>query len=323
MSEAEQAKRPTTAEFPEVASQNSWRDSWRTWAAVSYVTVLALCFAPTLAALAAHAMANELHSHILLIPLISAYLLYIDAKPLPKDRFSSWGWGLIAATSGAVVLAVRSFLIPMQPLSHNDDLAAKMLGFLCLLIAGGFFFLGRRWMAAVAFPAMFLIFMIPMPEAMESALETASKLGSAEVTHVLFNIFGVPLLRDGLVFQLPGITIEVAQECSGIRSSYVLLITSLLASHLFLRTTWRRTLLVLFVIPLGLVRNGFRILVIAILCVEIGPEMIDSIAHRRGGPIFFALSLVPLFALLWWLRASERKEAAVRAAAAAEHHEDG
>ena len=42
-------------------------------------------------------------------------------------------------------------------------------------------------------------------------------------------------MRHGTVFELPGIVLQVAQECSGIRSSWVLLITSLLASHLFLK----------------------------------------------------------------------------------------
>jgi exosortase/archaeosortase family protein len=63
--------------------------------------------------------------------------------------------------------------------------------------------------------------------------------------------------------------------------------------------------LVCAVIPLGLLRNGFRILVISLLCVHIGPEMINSVIHRRGGPFFFAASLIPLFLLLWWLRRGE------------------
>jgi exosortase/archaeosortase family protein len=65
--------------------------------------------------------------------------------------------------------------------------------------------------------------------------------------------------------------------------------------------------LVAFVIPLGILRNGFRILVIGLLCVRVGPHMIDSDIHRRGGPLFFALSLVPLFLLLWWLRRQEQR----------------
>ena len=83
-------------------------------------------------------------------------------------------------------------------------------------------------------------------------------------------------------------------------------ITSLVASHLFLESRWRRLLLVAFVIPLAIVRNGFRIMVIALLCVRVGPHMIDSIVHRRGGPLFFALSLIPLFLLMAWLRRGER-----------------
>src|SRR5262249_62388208 len=111
-----------------------------------------------------------------------------------------------------------------------------------------------------------------------------------------------PVLRQGMIFQLPGMTIEVAQECSGIRSSLVLFITSLVAAHLFLRTQWRRIVLVALVIPLGILRNGFRILVIGLLCVHYGPHMIASPIHRQGGPLFFTLSLIPLFFLLWWLR---------------------
>jgi exosortase/archaeosortase family protein len=85
----------------------------------------------------------------------------------------------------------------------------------------------------------------------------------------------------------------------------VLVITSVLASQLFLDSPWRRLVLVAFVIPLGIIRNGFRILVIGLLCVYVGPHMIDSAIHSQGGPLFFVLSLGPLFAVLWWLRCGE------------------
>jgi exosortase len=147
--------------------------------------------------------------------------------------------------------------------------------------------------------------MVPMPDAMADALETASQYASAEVANVFFQLSGTPILRAGRIFQLPNITIEVAQECSGIRSSWVLLMTSILAANLFLKTSWRRIVLVAFIIPLGILRNGFRILVIGLLCVNLGPQMIHSPIHTRGGPVFFVLSLIPLLLLLWWLRKSE------------------
>ena len=122
-----------------------------------------------------------------------------------------------------------------------------------------------------------------------------------------FDLTGTAMVRHGTVFELPGIVLQVAQECSGIHSSWVLFIASLLASHVFLRTRWRKIVLVAFVIPLGIFRNGFRILVIGLLCVHFGPQMIDSVIHHRGGPLFFAVSLVPLFLLVWWLRQQEQR----------------
>ena len=273
-------------------------------AALGYSLLLVGIFSKPLWDLMAHAIGSDLHSHIVLIPLVSAYLIWVRRSQLPGVGKPSFGFGLLFGVIGLAALTGR-WSGRAVAFSENDGLALVAFSFVCLLVAGGFVFLGRQWMTAVAFPAFFLLFMIPLPDAVADWLETASKLASAEAAALLFGLLGTPLLRDGLIFRLPGIVIEVAQECSGIRSSWVLFITSLLASNLFLRSNWRRALLVAFVIPLGVLRNGFRIVVVGTLCIKYGPQMIDSIIHRRGGPAFFALSLVPLFALLWWLRASE------------------
>lgn len=269
---------------------------------------LLVFFAKPLLALVAYTSQSSLNSHIILVPFVSAYLLYIRRHKLPTNTKSSPAWAIMPVAIGALALFLAwnpgSFA---APLSQNDYLALITLSFICFLASVGFLLLGRKWMAAAAFPFAFLIFMVPMPDAMADTLETASKLASADAAHLFFILSGTPVLRDGTTFQLPGIAIQVAQECSGIRSSWVLVITSLLAANLFLETTWRRAVLVCFVIPLGILRNGFRIMVIGVLCVQIGPEMIHNIIHRRGGPVFFSLSLIPLFLLLWWLRRAEVK----------------
>ena len=271
----------------------------------SFVVLLGLAYIRPLIALAIYASKTDLHSHIMLIPFISAYLIYIRREQLPANYESSPAWAALMFVAGlATSPIVVSFF--KTTLSQNDALSLMALSFVLLLTAGGFLFLGRAWMAAVAFPFAFLAFMIPLPDGIVEWLETASKLASAEAAALFFSIAGTPMLRDGTVFQLPGIVIQVAQECSGIRSSWVLLITSILASYLFLRTPWRRAILVSLVIPLAILRNGFRILVIGLLCVQFGPQMINSFVHHHGGPLFFGLSLIPLFLLLWWLRRGER-----------------
>lgn len=269
---------------------------------LGFAGLLALAFSHPLFSLVRHAAGRGLHSHILLVPFISAFLIHRQWHELPTEYRSSPGWAAVPVAAALGAWFLGGNLSGLESISENDLLAVMALLFLLLLVAGGFLFLGYQWMAAAAFPFAFLIFLIPLPDGAVDWLETASKLASTETADCFFTMTRTPVLRDGTVFRLPGIVIQVAQECSGIRSSWVLFITGVLASHLFLKSPWRRVLLVAFVIPLGIVRNGFRILVIGLLCVHVGPHMIDSIIHHRGGPLFFVLSLIPLFILLWWLR---------------------
>ena len=268
-----------------------------------FAVVLAAVFGPSLLRLINYVAASHLFSYILLIPFVSAYLLYIRRDQLPKECSVDLPLAIVSLAIGLGSLTFTYWLdFAGRAPAIGDRLTLLTTSFLCWLAAGGFFFFGRTWMRAAAFPLAYLIFMIPMPNAMVDALEQASSTASAEMANLLFTLSGMPFLRAGQIFQLPNITLEVAQECSGIRSSLVLFITSILAANLFLNTTWRRLALVAIVIPLGILRNGFRILVIGLLCVHVGPQMIHSVIHRRGGPLFFVLSLVPLLLFLWLLR---------------------
>jgi len=263
-------------------------------------------FIKPLFSLAVHAAATALDSHILLVPFISAYLIFARRERLPAVRGSSNLFGIAFLAAGLASLAMAwSLGASGRRISQNDLLALMSLSYVCLLTATGFLFLGRKWMASVAFRIAFLIFMVPLPDSAVEWLETTYKLASADAAHLFFVLSGTPVSRDGTVFQLPGIVFEVGQECSGIHSSLALFITSLIASYLFLKSPWRRTVLVALVIPLGIIRNGFRIWVIGLLCVHLGGQMIHSIIHTHGGPLFFALSLVPLVLLLEYLRRQE------------------
>jgi len=290
----------------DVSAPPRQKQTWRFWSGVCFAIVLLVVFAWPLFMLISYVAGSQLHSYVLLVPFVSAYLLYLRRDQLPKNYGADLPLTLISLTAGLSLLALAYSLdfIATAPTS-NDRIVLLTLSFLCCLATGGFFFLGRDWMKAAAFPLAYLIFMVPMPDAMADALEMASKTAAAEVANVLFQLSGTPFLRAGPIFQLPNITIEVAQECSGIRSSWVLFMTSILAANLFLKTSWRRFVLIAFVIPLGVLRNGFRIMVIGLLCVNVGPQMIHSFIHRRGGPLFFTLSLIPLLLVLWWLRRGE------------------
>ena len=271
--------------------------------------VVIAAFAKPLFDLARFAAHNELYSHILMIPFISAYLIWIRRQELAIQAVSPRPWAALPllAGVGAVAgywLALRAGWRP----AREDSLAVLTLAFLCCLAGVGLTFLDRRTLRMTAAPAAFLIFMIPFPVVVRGAIETFYQHTSADAAYVLFKLADMPVMREGLTFNLPGMSLQVAPECSGIHSSLVLFITSCLASYLFLVSRWRRAVLILAVIPLGFIRNGFRVFVIGELCVYVDPRMIDSPIHHRGGPIFFALSLFPFFGLMYLLRWSENRK---------------
>lgn len=273
-----------------------------------FAGLLCLAFVKPLFGLARLSLGSALYSHVPLIPLISGYLIWLKRKdPLPAPSGSP-ALAVIPLATGLV--ALHELLLGGA--SHaaersNDPLALGVFSFLCLLWAGALLFLGARFLRPFAFPVAFLIFIVPMPSFLEHALEVFFQHTSAEAAALLFWLSGSTVFRDGLMFHLPGIVLQVAEECSGIRSSLVLFITSLVAGQMLLQSRWKRAALALFVIPLGIVRNGFRVFTIALLCVHVSPSMIDSPLHRRGGPLFFVLSLIPFFLVLLWLRRLDRR----------------
>jgi exosortase C (VPDSG-CTERM-specific) len=256
------------------------------------------------------ALESDLYSYTLLVPIVSAYLFVVDRKSTATHAGASYrGLAIVLALAGLVTLGGFWFAkLSEVKLMQQDAVAFMTLPFVLLL--AGVFTWGLRpgEFKSAAFPLTFLLFMVPFPVAMEHAIETFLQHGSAPPAYWLFNLVGTPVFKQDLVFTLPGITIQIAPECSGIRSTLVLFITSLLAGHLFLRSPWKRAVLTLVVIPLALARNGFRVFTIGQLCVSVGPHMIDSPIHHRGGPIFFALSLIPFFILVFFLVRSDRSK---------------
>lgn len=266
-------------------------------------------FAFPLYQLGLFSLGNELHSHALLIPIVSVYLAWIQREKLGGLSAPFRALGLSLLLSGFAIIAW--YWLDLQPdasVQLQDRLSAEILAFVLMFIGLCATFLGRETLRSLAFPLGFLVFMIPMPTAMVDLIENFLQHQSAAMAARFFSIAGTTYFRDVTFFQLPGINLQVAPECSGIRSSLALFITSLVAGYLFLRSPIKRGILAIAVLPLAILRNGFRVFVLGELCVHISPQMIDSPIHHRGGPIFFVLSLIPFFFLLYLLMKYDRRQ---------------
>ena len=274
------------------------------WIAIG---LLVICFGRVLFDLVNHALNESLHSHIILVPFISAYLVWQLRGSLPFPQRMRLPLPSIFAFVGLISIGIYAALrFNGNAPSHNDYLSLSVFAFCMFFFAIAAFFLGTTFIKRIAFPLFFLLVLVPLPDAATAAIEIASQYASAETYSWFMNLSGATYYREGRTFVLPNLTLVVAQECSGIRSSLVLFITSLIAGHLFLRSPWKKAILALAVFPLGILRNAFRIYFLSMASAHWNPDIIHSPLHHRGGPIFFALSLIPFFLLLLWLKKSER-----------------
>ena len=271
-----------------------------------YVLLLLVLYFVPLKALAGLSLDDELYSHFLLIPVVSLYFLFTERKAIfAKTGYSLWV-GLPVAAAGILFY----WLARSSPggLNQNDYLALMMFSFF-LCINGGFIGIyGRQAYRKALFPVLFLIFMVPIPTMILDALIKILLIGSADTSYVIFKVLGVPVYRDGFVFELPGLAVEVARQCSGIRSTIGMFITSVIAGYMFLKTGWARGLLILAIFPITIFKNSIRICVISILAAYVDKSWVtDSWLHSSGGIVFFVLGLIILGIVLLIIQKMEKK----------------
>lgn len=249
---------------------------------------------------------ENLYSHIPLIPLVSLYFFFIERKRILSDTSYCVQVGI-----PLVVLGLAFYLFGaghQQDYQINNYLAVMMFGFFLWVLGAFMLTYGVRAFKEAVFPLVFLIFLVPIPHFVLDPYIRFLQRWSADAAYGVFKLIGVPIHREGFFFSLPGLTVEVAEQCSGIRSSLALLITSVVSGKLFLKTRWRRVILMLCVVPIAVFKNGLRIVTISLLAAYVDPVFIESHwIHRSGGIPFFVVALLLLLPFLWWMRRAERK----------------
>lgn len=267
-----------------------------------WATGLGLLFWQPLFGVFRLAMRDDTYSYILLIPFIFAWLLYSERKHAPPSVGASIWSSLIFLVLG-ILLAL--FPARCSSCSTTSVLSLYSTSLVLLLTAGFILFLGPSKARASAFSLSFLIFAIPMPDFLLAKIIYWLQAGSAAVASVLFELSGAPVLREGFVFRLPKISIQVAQECSGIRSSMALLILALVLAHFAFQPVWKKLAFVVAGLCMMLIKNGIRIASLTLLANYVNPNFLYGSLHHQGGIFFFLIGLALLFPVFWFLRKGE------------------
>jgi exosortase len=261
---------------------------------------LAIWFGP-LRSTFALALRDDAYTQILLILPLSAAMVFLEWKPPAPSFGRKPGIALLLLAVAALANTVLRWRGP----SSDVQLAMNMLALVGWWMAAFAISFGPSAFRRVLFPLCFLLWMVPLPEYALNWIVSLLQQGSAAAAHLLFLVAGVPVAQRGLLLHIPELTLEVAPECSSIRSSLMLLVTTMVLAHLLLRSFWRKALLVAVAIPVSVAKNGLRIFVLGMLGSRVDPSFLTGRLHRQGGIIYFLIALFAMGLLLWILRRGE------------------
>jgi exosortase len=191
--------------------------------------------------------------------------------------------------------------------SMANRLSLMVFGLVLLWIGVFVLQFGIQASRAAQFSLLFLLFAVPIPEWVLSNTIFLLQKGSADASEIFFDLIGMPYFRKDFDFVLASVTIRVAEECSGIRSTLALVLSSALAGHFFLKSNLKVFILCVLVIPISILKNGFRIVTLSYLAVNVDPGFLTGPLHHRGGVVFFILALLMAAVVLIVLRRFERR----------------
>lgn len=272
-----------------------------------WIVASVLLFLRPLGAVIHFAANNDDASHILLIPLITAGVICLERQTIfRRISYDLAGAAFLVLLAGFVGTA--DLLLRHTPWSLSQSLSAHMLALVLFWIAGFVLVFGRTAARAARFSLLLLLLAVPLPDFLLAHVVYFLQRGSAELVAALFDLTRTPFLRQGFIFELGRFTIEIAEECSGIRSSMAVLILALLAAHFYLRSFWKQVVFVLCSLLIMIVKNGVRIATLTMLSLYVNPAFLYGRLHHDGGVVFFMLGLLLLAPLLWFLVRSETSE---------------
>ncbi|MCK4237422.1 MAG: exosortase/archaeosortase family protein [Candidatus Krumholzibacteria bacterium] len=258
---------------------------------------LIILYFPVLAKLVRQWLTDSNYRHGILIPFVSALILWQRRRILKEAR---GGGGEIPGL--LLVILASIFLVGGTAAS---ELFTMRISLPIFIFGASLFLLGRNFTEKAAFPLLFLFMMVPLPYIIYYKITLPLQLESARLSAGVLNLLEINVIRRGNILLLPNYSLEVVAACSGLRSLMTMFTLSLIFSAFSDISITRKTLLVACAIPAAIAANTFRLVVIAIGAYAVSTEFADGILHEISGLIVFLagfLLLVLSVGLLKWIK---------------------
>ena len=216
------------------------------------------------------------------VPVFSAYVVWRERREIVSSLGEPSLAGLAATFAALFVgfLGVRGVQIRLE-------IAA--FAALCATIPWAVY--GRRTAARLAFPAAFLLFCIPLATFLDVVTVHLRLIASALAAAILDGV-GADVSRVGTTITAPGgFAIDVASPCAGLRSIFALLALAAGYGYFTLDGWWRRAALFALAVPIAIVGNIVRVLLICAVGLWCSPEFATGFYHDYSGYVVFIVAI--------------------------------
>lgn len=246
---------------------------------------LALLYLPTFWELAHVVWSTDEQGHGPIILCVSYWLLYkqrhaladVEVKPLPVLGAGLLAFGLLLYAFG------RSQAILLFEVSSQILVLASLL----------LMFKGMAALRLVWFPLFFLLFMVPLPEALVAMVTAPLKSAVSAVASSLLFQMGYPVGRMGVIMTVGQYQLLVADACAGLNSMFTLEALGLLYMNLMnYKAPARNVALALLLIPIAFAANIVRVITLVLVTYYFGDEAGQGFVHGFAGMVLFMVALV-------------------------------
>lgn len=216
------------------------------------------------------------------------------------------------------VFALLAVLVPLFIFARVTQIV-EIEGYLmyAVVLTVMYSIVGGRVMKLLWFPLIYLAFALPPPETVVAAVTVPLKIALSQWSIVLLRFFDYPIGGEGVRIFIGQYELLVAAACSGLNSLISLTAITLFYVYLRHQAEWRYALLlVLLVIPIALLANFARVIILILLTYHAGEATAQGFLHNFAGLFMFAVALGTMFALdelirPIWRRRAERRSRAV------------
>ncbi len=287
------------------------------WRAFAIISAILFTYAAVLVKLSSNWWSDENYSHGLLVPVIIAYILWLQRDKLAAEPKSA------APLLGGLTVAVALFALWIGV--AGAELFSQRMS-LVLLIAGTvIYFWGWRLLRLVWVPLALLVLAIPIPAIIFNKIAFPLQLFASRCAVWSMSLWGIPVLRQGNVIELKPLNsfdtrkLEVVEACSGIRSLMTLVTLAVVFAYFthprsddptgksgkfgWLRSYgfWRSTILVVSAVPIAILTNASRVSGTGILSHYYGTQVADGFFHSFSGWAIYIVAFLLLFGVGWIL----------------------